>query len=256
MSSSVKRAHASTTLEVPLCSCPRPLVLALAGPATPSVSAPSKLTNGCGVSARGIPSCGAYMGGAYGANANLASWRGSTAGPMACTAPTGDTTSPPPSGRRRPTSPRTASPGSASRPPTRRHPWPTARAMPGPGSWPPRCGPSRAPSGSPFTTSPRVTETSRRGRCRHASPRSRAKAPNLGYSIILMGYHELYGNAKYRLGKSGRRPRSMWPASTSTKVRHPRPERGEAVHQGLLPAHQPVGQADRRRLGPGRDRVQ
>ena len=36
------------------------------------------------------------------------------------------------------------------------------------------------------------------------APIMRAKAPNLGYSIILMGYHELYGNAKYRLGK-------IWP---------------------------------------------
>ena len=66
-----------------------PLVLALAGPAAPSTSAPSTLTNGCSVSARGIPSCGAYMGGAYGANANLGPWESSTARPWACTAPTG-----------------------------------------------------------------------------------------------------------------------------------------------------------------------
>ena len=46
--------------------------------------------------------------------------------------------------------------------------------------------------------------TSRRGSgCRHASRRSCApRRPNLGYSIILMGYHQFHGAAKYRLSRT------------------------------------------------------
>ena len=40
------------------------------------------------------------------------------------------------------------------------------------------------------------------------APIMRAAAPNLGYSIILMGYHQLYGDAKYSLA-------ATWP---NTKI--------------------------------------
>ena len=39
-----------------------------------ATAATTTLTNGCAVSARGIPSCGGYTGGAYGANSDPATW--------------------------------------------------------------------------------------------------------------------------------------------------------------------------------------
>src|ERR1700712_5401458 len=53
------------------------LLLALSGPVSTSSAATPTLSNGCAVSARGIPSCGAYVGAAYGANSDLASWESS-----------------------------------------------------------------------------------------------------------------------------------------------------------------------------------
>ena len=50
-----------------------PVLLALLGP-VPSAYAASSLTNGCAVSARGIPTCGAFIGGAYGGNADVKPW--------------------------------------------------------------------------------------------------------------------------------------------------------------------------------------
>ena len=50
------------------------LMLTLAGPVPESHAARSRMTNGCIVTARGIPSCGAYVGAAYGGNASVTAW--------------------------------------------------------------------------------------------------------------------------------------------------------------------------------------
>ena len=50
------------------------LLVALSGTASPSNAAAATMTNGCAVSARGIPSCGAFVGAAYGSNSDLAPW--------------------------------------------------------------------------------------------------------------------------------------------------------------------------------------
>ena len=183
-----------------------PLVLALAGPATPSASAPSKLTNGCGVSARGIPSCGAYMGGAYGGNANLAPWEkynGRTHGVhRTYWGPQHRLRSQDGEGRRR-KEPRPLDElqGSLLLGPMangKGDAWARKlatqmRTVKGP-VW---VAVHHEPEGDGNI------QTWKKMQARLA-PIMRAKAPNLGYSIILMGYHQLYGNAKYRLGK-------IWP---------------------------------------------
>jgi len=183
-----------------------PLVLALAGPATPSASAPSKLTNGCGVSARGIPSCGAYMGGAYGGNANLAPWErynGRTHGVHRTYWGSGIASAV-----------RTAKADAAKN----RVPWMSFKP---PYSWAAMANGKGDAWARKLATQMRTVkgpvwvavhhepegdgniQTWKKMQARLA-PIMRAKAPNLGYSIILMGYHELYGNAKYRLSR-------IWP---------------------------------------------
>ncbi len=151
-----------------------PLVLALAGPAAPSTSASSPLTNGGTAGPRGIPSSGAYMGGAYGANTNLSRWETALGGKSLGVHRTywGSSYS---------SAVKTAKADAA----RNRVPWMSFKP---PYSWSAMAngkgdawarGLARAmktvngPSGSPSTTSPRATATSRLGSgCRHVSRRS------------------------------------------------------------------------------------
>ena len=159
------------------------------------------MTNGCNVSARGIPSCGAFMGGAYGANTNLSSWENynnKTLGVHRTYWGSGISSAV-----------KTAKADAAKR----RVPWMSFKA---PYSW------SAMASGKGDAWARNLAkqmstvngpvwvavhhepegdgdmQTWKRMQARLA-PIMRANASNLGYSIILMGYHQFYGNAKYRL---------------------------------------------------------
>jgi hypothetical protein len=182
-----------------------PLVLALAGPAAPSTSAPSKMTNGCNVSARGIPSCGAYMGGAYGANANVVPWERSLGKTLGVHRTYWGASNVGSAVKR--------AKADASR---NRVPWMSFKA---PYSWSAmasgkgdawarnlatRMKAVRGPVWVAVHHEPEGDgdiQTWKRMQARLA-PIMRAAAPNLGYSIILMGYHQFRGAAKYSLSRT------------------------------------------------------
>jgi hypothetical protein len=163
------------------------------------------MTNGCTVSARGIPSCGAYMGGAYGANANLGPWErslGKTLGVHRTYWGSGNIAS----------AVRTAKADASKK----RVPWMSFKA---PYSW------SAMASGKGDAWARNLArqmktvngpvwvavhhepegdgdvQTWKRMQARLA-PIMRAAAPNLGYSIIFMGYHQFKGAAKYSLSRT------------------------------------------------------
>ena len=85
------------------------------------------------------------------------------------------------------------------------------------------------------------------------APIMRKTAPNLAYSIILMGYHEFQGAAKYRMS-------AIWP---NTKIDvagfdiyetyGAKQQRLEELQRQLLRADPAVGQGSGRPMGPGRD---
>ena len=182
-----------------------PLVLALAGPAAPSTSAPSPLTNGGTAGPRGIPSSGAYMGGAYGANTNLSRWETALGGKSLGVHRTywGSSYS---------SAVKTAKADAA----RNRVPWMSFKP---PYSWSAMAngkgdawarGLARAMktvNGPVWVAIHHEPEGDgdiqawKRMQARLA-PIMRAAAPNLGYSIILMGYHQFYGEAKYSLART------------------------------------------------------
>jgi hypothetical protein len=199
----------SVALFLSLCAA---LMLALAGPASTSNAAASTLTNGCAVSARGIPSCGAYVGAAYGSNSDLAAWEksmGKTIGVHRTYWSSGSVAS----------AVKSATADAAKH----RVPWMSFKApyswkdmAAGKGdAWAKDLATKMKSTGGPVWVAV-VHEPENDGgdiqqwKAMQArlAPIMRAAAPNLGYSIILMGYHEFHGAAKYAMS-------AIWP---NTKI--------------------------------------
>ena len=187
------------------------LALALCAPMSPSTAAESTLTNGCTVSARGIPSCGAYVGAAYGGNSDVKPWETSMGKHLGV--------------HRTYWGP--SSVGSAVKTATadalaNRIAWMSFKA---PYSWTDMAagrGDAWARDlatrlktvGGPVWVAihhePEGQGDMQKWKAMQArlAPLMRAIAPNLGYSIILMGYHQFQGDAKYSLS-------TTWP---NTKI--------------------------------------
>ena len=168
------------------------------------------MTNGCNVSARGIPGCGTYMGGVYGANANLGPWEQFLGKPLGVHRTYW--------GSGISSAVKMAKADAAKK----RVPWMSFKA---PYSW------SAMASGKGDAWARNLAKQMKtvngpvwvavhhepegegdiqawkRMQARIA-PIIRAGAPNVGYSIILMGYHQFHGAAKYRLS-------TTWP---NTKI--------------------------------------
>jgi hypothetical protein len=168
------------------------------------------LSNGCTASARGIPSCGAYVGGSYSSSSlsTWESWTGRHLGVHRTFWGSGSVSS----------AVKTATSDVAAH----RVPWMSFSA---PYSWSDMAagkgdtwakslaakvkainGPvwvaiAHEPEGDGDISKWKAMQA-------HLAPIMRAAAPNLGYTIILMGYHELYGDSKYRLA-------NIWP---NTKI--------------------------------------
>jgi hypothetical protein len=180
--------------------------------AAPAQAAPSTaMSNGCTASARGIPSCGAYVGGAYGANTDLASWEswsGKHLGVHRTFWGPGSVSS----------AVKTATADAAKH----RVAW---MSFTTPYSWSDMVAGKGDSWAKNLATKLRAVKGPVWVAVRHEpegkgdiqtwkkmqerlAPIMRATAPNLGYTLILMGYHELFGDAKYRLNK-------IWP---NTKI--------------------------------------
>ncbi len=179
--------------------------------AAPAQAAPSPaMSNGCTASARGIPSCGAYVGGSYASTDVSAweSWTGRTLGVHRTFWGSGSVSS----------AIKTATSDAAKH----RVPWMSFSA---PYSW----SDMAAGKGDSWAKSLATKVAAIKGPVWIAiahepegdgdiskwkamqvrlAPIMRAAAPNLGYSVILMGYHELYGASQYRLA-------NIWP---NTKI--------------------------------------
>lgn len=187
------------------------LALALTGPVASSNAAAPTLTNGCAVSARGIPSCGAYVGGAYGGNADVAPWEksmGKTIGVRRTYWGSGSVAS----------AVKSATADAAKR----RVPWMSFKA---PYSWADMAAgrgdawakdlATRMKSvGGPVWVAVDHEPENDGGDIQkwkamqaRIAPIMRAAAPNLGFSIILMGYHEFQGDKKYAMS-------AIWPKTT------------------------------------------
>jgi hypothetical protein len=188
------------------------LVLALSGPTATSSAAPSSMTNGCSVSARGIPSCGAYLGAAYGANGDVNAWEktmGKNLGVHRTYWGSGSA----------------ASAASSAKADIAKHriPWMSFSApyswsamASGKGdAWAKNIATKMKAVGGPVWVAVDHEPENDGGDVQlwkkmqaRLAPIMRAAAPNLGYSIILMGYHEFYGAAKYAMS-------ALWP---NTKI--------------------------------------
>jgi hypothetical protein len=186
-----------------------PLVLALAGPLAPSKAAEPTLTNGCAVSARGIPSCGAYVGATYKTNSDPTAWEGSMGKHL---------------GVRRTFwgSGSVASAANVAKADVAKHrvPWMsfnppyswTDMAAGRGDAWARDLATRMKAAGGPVWVAiahePEGEGDMQKWKAMQArlAPMMRSIAPNLGYTIILMGYHQLYGDAKYSLANT-------WPAT-------------------------------------------
>jgi len=189
------------------------LLVALSGPVATSNAAQAKarLTNGAPVGARGIPSKGAYMGAAYGGNASVVSWEKSmhkhlgvhrtywSAGSVSSAVKTAKADA---AARR--------VPWMSFKPP---YSWSQMAAGKG-DSWARNLALKlkavRGPVWVAIHHEPEGDgdiQTWKKMQARLA-PIMRRTAPNLAYSIILMGYHEFHGAAKYRMS-------AIWP---NTKI--------------------------------------
>lgn len=188
-----------------------PLVLALAGSVPVSSAATSNLSNGCTHTARGIPSCGAYVGGTYGANSDVSPWEssmGKTIGVHRTFWGSGSVAS----------AVKTATADAAKgrvpwmsfNPP---YSWSDMAAGKG-DAWARDLATRMKAAGGPVWVAvahePEGEGDMQKWKAMQAriAPIMRAAAPNLGYSIILMGYHQLYGDKKYSLA-------ATWP---NTKI--------------------------------------
>ena len=188
------------------------LLVAVSGPvATSSAAGTATMTNGCAVSARGIPSCGAYVGAAYGGNADLAPWEktlgktlgvhrtywGSSSVASAVKSATADAAK-------------------------KRVPWMSFKApyswkdmAAGKGdAWAKDLATRMKSTGGPVWVAVHHEPENDGGDIQQwkamqnrIGPIMRAAAPNLGFSVILMGYHEFHGAAKYSMA-------NIWPKTT------------------------------------------
>ena len=187
-----------------------PVLLALLGP-VPSAYAASSLTNGCAVSARGIPTCGAFIGGAYGGNADVKPWEsamGKKLGVHRTFWDSGSVAS----------AVKTATADAANH----RVGWLSFKApyswrdmAAGKGdAWARDLATRMTSVGGPVWVAidhePEGEGDMQQWKAMQArlAPIMRAAAPNLGYSIILMGYHQFFGDQKYALS-------TTWP---NTKI--------------------------------------
>jgi len=187
------------------------LMLAVTGPASTSNAASPTLSNGCAVSARGIPSCGAYVGAAYGGNADVTPWEasmGKTIGVHRTYWGAGSVAS----------AVKTATADAAKH----RVPWMSFKApyswkdmAAGKGdAWAKDLATRMKSTGGPVWVAvnhePEGEGDIQQWKAMQArlAPIMRAAAPNLGYSIILMGYHEFHGDQKYAMS-------AIWP---NTKI--------------------------------------
>ncbi len=182
-----------------------PLVLALAGPMAPSKAADPTLTNGCTVNARGIPTCGAYFGAAYKANSDPSSWEssmgrnigvrrtywGSGSAASAANVAKADVA-------------KNRVPWMSFKPP---YSWSEMAAGKG-DAWAKDLATRMKAAGGPVWVAvahePEGDGDMQKWKAMQAriAPIMRAAAPNLGYTVILMGYHQLYGDAKYSLANT------------------------------------------------------
>ena len=178
------------------------LVAALVAAPQSARAASPTLSNGCAVSARGIPSCGAYVGAAYGANADVKPWE-STMGKNLGVHRTYWSASQVSSAVN------TAKADVAShrvgwmsfKAP---HSWKDMAAGKG-DAWAKDLATRMKSVGGPVWVAvdhepegDGDIQVWKKMQARLA-PIMRAAAPNLGYSIILMGYHQFYGDKKYAL---------------------------------------------------------
>jgi hypothetical protein len=181
--------------------------VSLAAAPSQASPAPNKLSNGCSVSTRGIPSCGAYVGAAYKANGDVTGWEksmGKHLGVHRTYWSAGQVNS----------AVRTAKADAAAN----RIPW---MSFAPPYSWSDMAhgkgdawakdlatkmksvdGPvwiavKHEPEGDGDISQWKAMQV-------HLAPLMRSIAPNLGYSVILMGYHEFYGASQYRMA-------NIWP---------------------------------------------
>jgi hypothetical protein len=186
------------------------LVLTLSG--TSTVSAASKrLTNGCAVGPRGIPSCGAYVGAAYGGNSPVVGWErsmGKRLGVHRTYWGGRDIVSAVRQARADAAHKRIA--WMSFKPP---YSW-KAMASGAGDAWARslarRLKTVRGPVWVAVHHEPEGDgdiQLWKRMQARLA-PIFRKIAPNVAYSIILMGYHEFHGAAKYRMS-------AIWP---NTKI--------------------------------------
>jgi hypothetical protein len=187
------------------------LLLAVSGPAATSTAAgTSSLSNGCSVSARGIPSCGAYVGAAYGSNSDVNTWEQSMGKTMGvhrtywqASGVTGAVkTATADAGKHR-------VPWMSFKPP---YSWSAMAAGRG-DAWARDLATRMKSVGGPVWVAI-AHEPENEGDMQqwkamqaHLAPIMRAAAPNLGYSIILMGYHEFHGDKRFAMSV-------IWPRTT------------------------------------------
>ncbi len=196
-----------------------PLVLALAPTASaytwpPSASQASSplLTNGCLVSPRGIPTCGAYVGATYGSNSDVTPWESEMGKHLGV-----HRTFWGPSGVTKAVATAKADvahdriPWISFKTP---YSWTLMAAGAG-DAWAQDIAARLASIGGPVWVAihhePENDDQDIRmwkAMQERLAPIMRAEAPNLGYSVILMGYHQFYGEPKHSLS-------AMWP---NTKI--------------------------------------
>jgi hypothetical protein len=184
----------------------------LCGPLPASQAATPTLTNGCSVSARGIPSCGAFVGAAFGANSNVASWEttmGKKLGVHRTYWSYSQVSSAVTQAKNDVANHRVG--WMSFKPP---YSWSAMAAGKG-DAWARDLATKMSTIGGPVWVAinhePEGEGDMQQWKAMqaHLAPIMRAAAPNLGYSIILMGYHEFQGNtAVYGMSK-------IWP---NTKI--------------------------------------
>ncbi len=178
-------------------------------------AASTTLTNGCAVSARGIPSCGAYLGGAYGSNSDVTPWENTNGRPL---------------GIHRtyygPTQVSSAVSMAKADAAKKRVPWISFKL---PQTWADMAAGKgdawakdlatkmKAVDGPVWLAFHHEPENDKqdiqkwKAMQARLAPIVRAAAPNVSYTIILMGYHEFYGAEKFKM-------ENIWPANTKIDV--------------------------------------
>ena len=188
------------------------LLLALVAPAAsspaPAVAAQERLalTNGCAATPRGIPKCGAYVGGAYRSNSPVSGWESAMGRKIGI--------------RRTYWSPSQVSSAAEVATNDARHnrlPWLSFKApyswedmAEGRGdSWARHLATQLASVPGPVWVAVHHEPENDGGDMldwkamqERLAPIMRAAAPNLGYTVILMGYHQFHGDPEYSLART------------------------------------------------------